>query len=112
MFRYAMSHTLRGTPRSILLLTAALALATGCPRAGAPATGVCRDKQCGGTGSPEDHDARGDILEASDLPAPLPSPLADDPMGVTIHRLSNGMTVYISTDRQQPRFSAWIAVRT
>jgi len=32
-------------------------------------------------------------------------------MKVTIHRLSNGMTVYISTDRQQPRFSAWVAVR-
>ena len=32
-------------------------------------------------------------------------------MGVTIHRLSNGMTVYLSTDRQQPRFTAWIAVR-
>jgi predicted Zn-dependent peptidase len=30
---------------------------------------------------------------------------------VTVHRLSNGMTVYISTDRQKPRFSAWIGVR-
>ena len=26
------------------------------------------------------------------------APLASDPMGGTIHRLSNGMTVYVSTD--------------
>ncbi len=32
-------------------------------------------------------------------------------MGVTVHRLKNGLTVYISTDRQKPRFNAWIAVR-
>jgi predicted Zn-dependent peptidase len=32
-------------------------------------------------------------------------------MKVTVHRLSNGMTVFISTDRQQPRFTAWVAVR-
>ncbi|MCA9656644.1 MAG: insulinase family protein [Myxococcales bacterium] len=51
------------------------------------------------------------ILAASDLPELVEQPLADDPMGVTIHRLSNGMTVYISTDRQKPRFSAWIGVR-
>ena len=32
-------------------------------------------------------------------------------MAVTIHRLDNGLTVYISTDREQPKISAWIAVR-
>ncbi|HGG58105.1 MAG TPA: hypothetical protein ENK31_09950, partial [Nannocystis exedens] len=52
------------------------------------------------------------ILAASDLPAPIPTPLEGDSMGVTIHHLSNGITVYISTDRQEPSFSAWIAVRT
>ncbi len=52
-----------------------------------------------------------EILAASDLPKLLPSPLATDPMGVTIHRLSNGLTVYVSTDRQQPRFTAWVGVR-
>ncbi|MEM9458812.1 MAG: insulinase family protein [Myxococcota bacterium] len=51
------------------------------------------------------------ILAGSDLPQTLETPLPDDPMGVTIHRLSNGMTVYISTERQKPRFSAWIGVR-
>jgi predicted Zn-dependent peptidase len=46
------------------------------------------------------------------LPSVLETPLPDDKLGVTIHRLSNGMTVYISTDREKPSFAAWIAVRT
>jgi predicted Zn-dependent peptidase len=53
----------------------------------------------------------GQILAQSDLPEPLATPVPGDPLGVTIHRLSNGLTVYISTDRQSPRFSAWVAVR-
>lgn len=52
-----------------------------------------------------------EILASSDLPEPLPEPLPGDKLGVTIHRLSNGMTVYLSTDRSKPRFNAWIAVR-
>lgn len=60
---------------------------------------------------PRDAAAVADILARSDLPAELPTPLEGDPMGVTIHRLSNGMTVYVSTDRSVPRVSAWIAVR-
>ncbi|TPV94288.1 MAG: insulinase family protein [Myxococcales bacterium FL481] len=52
-----------------------------------------------------------EILAASDLPAPLGEPLAHDPVAATVWRLSNGMTVYISTDRSTPRFSGWIAVR-
>ena len=52
------------------------------------------------------------MLAASNLPGLVPEPLAGDLMGVTVHRLSNGLTVYISTDRQQPRFTAYIAVRT
>ncbi|MGB1016421.1 MAG: M16 family metallopeptidase, partial [Nannocystaceae bacterium] len=51
------------------------------------------------------------ILAASGLPTPHAAPLPGDKMGVTIHRLQNGLTVYISTDRQKPRFNAWIAVR-
>ncbi len=52
------------------------------------------------------------ILAASDLPEPMATALGGDAMGVTIHRLRNGVTVYISTDREEPSFSAWIAVRT
>jgi predicted Zn-dependent peptidase len=52
------------------------------------------------------------IIAASNLPPIVPVPLDDDAMAVTVHRLDNGLTVYISTDRQKPRFDAWIAVRT
>ena len=52
------------------------------------------------------------LLAASDLPAELPTPLPDDPLAVTIHRLRNGLTVFMSVDREQPRIHAWIAVRS
>lgn len=51
------------------------------------------------------------ILDASDLPPVQPTPLADDPLGVTVHRLTNGMTVYISSNPEQPRVTTWVAVR-
>ncbi|MBI5624425.1 MAG: insulinase family protein [Elusimicrobia bacterium] len=41
----------------------------------------------------------------------LNAPLPKDPMAVTIHRLSNGMTVYLSPNSQEPRVGAAIAVR-
>jgi predicted Zn-dependent peptidase len=52
------------------------------------------------------------ILDASQLPATLDQPIAGDPYRVTVHRLSNGMTVYLSPDDEKPKVSAWIAVRT
>ncbi|MBI3288822.1 MAG: insulinase family protein, partial [Elusimicrobia bacterium] len=57
--------------------------------------------------------ARSAPAPASSLWAPelLAAPLANDPMGVTIHRLSNGMTVYLSPNKQQPRVTAYTAVR-
>ncbi len=61
---------------------------------------------------PAKADATAEILAASDLPPTLATPLPGDGMGVTVHRLKNGLTVYISTDRQKPRVSAWVAVRT
>jgi len=39
-------------------------------------------------------------------------PLADDPLQATVHKLSNGLTVYLSVNHQQPRITAWVAVRT
>ena len=53
-----------------------------------------------------------EIIAASDLPPLLSTPLPGDEMAVTVHRLQNGMTVYISTDRQKPRFTAWLTVRS
>lgn len=61
-----------------------------------------------GTIDPKDRPA---IFAASDLPDTIDAPLADDPMQVTIHRLSNGMTVYFSVDREKPRYVGWIGVR-
>ena len=44
-------------------------------------------------------------------PEPLAAPLSADPLGATIHRLPNGLTVYLSPYHQEPRVTAWIAVR-
>ena len=48
---------------------------------------------------------------APQVPAVLETPLRDDPMGVSIHRLPNGLTVYLSPNKDLPRVTAWIAVR-
>src|SRR5688500_15687730 len=99
----------RPSAARLLLLLAAAACGSTTPQTpppAPPATPVATDPA-----APPVAPARGQIVAASDLPEPLPRPLAVDPMKVTIHRLSNGLTVYLSTDRQKPRFSAWIAVR-
>ena len=44
-------------------------------------------------------------------PETIAAPRRDDPMAVTIARLPNGLTVYLSPNRGQPRISAWIATR-
>ena len=48
---------------------------------------------------------------AEEKVALLPAPLAGDPLKTTIHRLSNGMTVYLSPDKAEPSIVAHIAVR-
>lgn len=48
---------------------------------------------------------------APSTPEVLETPRRDDPMGVSIHRLPNGLTVYLSPNKGQPRVTAWIAVR-
>src|SRR5436190_19304670 len=47
---------------------------------------------------------------ATAQPKLVPSPLANDTTKTTIHRLSNGMTVYISPDKQEPSVVAYVAV--
>ena len=44
-------------------------------------------------------------------PETIDAPRRDDPMGVTITRLPNGLTVYLSPNKGQPRISAWVATR-
>ncbi|MBI4386674.1 MAG: insulinase family protein, partial [Elusimicrobia bacterium] len=45
------------------------------------------------------------------LPEPVPVPLSGDPMQATVHRLANGLTVYLSPNPLEPRVSARIVVR-
>ena len=44
-------------------------------------------------------------------PETIDVPRRDDPMGTTITRLPNGLTIYLSPNKGQPRVSAWIATR-
>ncbi len=48
---------------------------------------------------------------APSVPAVQETPRADDPMEVSIHRLANGLTVYLSPNQGAPRVSARIVVR-
>lgn len=48
--------------------------------------------------------------KASVSPTLIGKPLAGDATKTTIHRLSNGMTVYISPDKQEPTVLAYVAV--
>ncbi|MDP3541854.1 MAG: insulinase family protein [Elusimicrobiota bacterium] len=50
-------------------------------------------------------------LPATSVPLVREIPRADDAMAVTIHRLANGLTVYLSPNKGEPRVSAHIAVR-
>ncbi len=55
------------------------------------------------------------LLCASTLQAgykQIQAPLANDPMGVSIFELDNGLRVYLSVNRQEPRFYAEVVVRT
>lgn len=45
------------------------------------------------------------------LPVVQETPLPDDALGVSIHRLPNGLTVYLSPNKSEPRVSARIVVR-
>lgn len=70
------------------------------------ATSAANPAPAAAPGAQAAHDAK-----AIETPALLASPLPDDPTKTTIHRLSNGMTVYISTDRQEPTITAHVVVR-
>ena len=49
--------------------------------------------------------------KGSRLPALVSKPLPADGLQVTVHRLNNGLTVYLSPNHEIPRISAWIATR-
>jgi len=64
-----------------------------------------------GTGSGVVGTQPGGPAKAIEAPALVATPLPNDPTKTTIHRLSNGMTVYLSPDSQEPSIIARIAVR-
>ncbi len=45
------------------------------------------------------------------VPEILELPLANDLLQATVHRLDNGLTIYLSPNHQEPRVAAWIMVR-
>ncbi|HET9622416.1 MAG TPA: insulinase family protein [Kofleriaceae bacterium] len=49
-------------------------------------------------------------VKAIAVPTLVPAPLAGDATKTTVHRLSNGMTVYLSPDAQEPAVIAHVAV--
>jgi predicted Zn-dependent peptidase/predicted Ser/Thr protein kinase len=60
---------------------------------------------------PELHDAWADIVSATDLPELLPAAIPGDPTGVTVHRLRNGLTVYVAHRPLAPKVAVTVAVR-
>jgi predicted Zn-dependent peptidase len=51
------------------------------------------------------------LFAASGVPAPQPTPVFGDPFKVTVHRLSNGLSVWISPNRKSPRIDARLVLR-
>lgn len=51
------------------------------------------------------------IVDATDLPSPVPTPLPGDPIGATVHRLRNGLTVYVVPRSDEPIVRMQIVVR-
>lgn len=98
--------------RKTLLLVSLLALAsaTACrPPTDTTPPGPGQGEQNTATATPSDPAT---ILANSALPATIDTPLPNDAAQVSIHRLQNGMTVYLSPSDEAPNFNAWIAVRT
>ena len=58
-----------------------------------------------------EHDAHTVVIASSDLPDPVTTPLPDDPAAVTVHRLANGLTVYLAHRADRPRLSTRIVLR-
>ncbi len=97
----------RLTTLALLLLLAA------CGGGGRPATTVPAPPVADTPPAPPaaDPPAAPSAPKAVETPRLVAAPLPGDPTKTTIHRLSNGMTVYLSPDPQEPSFQAHIAVR-
>jgi predicted Zn-dependent peptidase len=63
------------------------------------------------TPEPADDDPWAPIVAATDLPPLVPTPLDGDPAGVTVHRLRNGLTIYVARRPHEPVVAAALVVR-
>ncbi|MCE9636545.1 MAG: insulinase family protein [Planctomycetes bacterium] len=107
----------RARGQSLLLVTAAALLPLGaCQGAGPSATAV----DAGDAVVVQPKDGHGATAGAGSTVAPAPAKPAvttvdagvpGDAMGVTVHKLSNGMTVMLSENHEEPRIEAWITTR-
>src|SRR5262245_37390480 len=109
-------------PGSRFLLVAALVAAAGCspdaPKAPTPVAPVSAPAVPAAPAAPTAPAAPA-APEAPSAPAAPSAPgvttvdagVPGDGMAVTVHRLSNGMTVYLSENHEQPRLDAWVTVR-
>ncbi|HWB79174.1 MAG TPA: insulinase family protein, partial [Nannocystaceae bacterium] len=52
-----------------------------------------------------------EIVAGTDLPETIATAIADDPTDVTVHRLRNGLTVYIAHRPLEPKVAVTVAVR-
>ncbi len=91
------------------IATCAIAIAALRPD-GAPPPSVHEQATAPIAAPPREH-AIDPIVAASSLPDPVPAPLPGDAAGVTVHRLANGLTVYLAHRPSEPIVSVHVAVR-
>ncbi len=60
---------------------------------------------------PTPPDPWAEIVAATDLPEPITTPIPGDPTGVTVHRLRNGLTVYVAHRPLEPKVAVTVALR-
>ena len=56
-------------------------------------------------------DPRAAVVAQTDLPDPVETALPEDPMGATVHRLDNGLTVYLVPRPKDPTVRVQVVVR-
>jgi predicted Zn-dependent peptidase len=81
------------------------------PVGGGTGGGTVDTATTGGTTGTGGAPTTGGTRKAVYAPPLIGAPLPNDPAKVTIHRLSNGMTVYLSPDSQEPSVVAHVVVR-
>ncbi|MBX7083196.1 MAG: protein kinase [Nannocystaceae bacterium] len=93
---------------TLALAAAAVALTRG----DRPVPAAVVDTTMAAAPEPTPPDPWAEIVAASDLPPVREQPAPDDPLGTTVHRLRNGLTLYIATRPDEPYVAAALVLRT